>query len=451
MPTLNCSLQGPAHGPVTGPVPTSNSHSNARQVALKILSTSSSTSTKSSSLISSLQSPSDRNLCTNLVQTANRREGQIDDIIQRHAKKRPKKVVLAALKLGIVQMKFLDTPPHAAIYETLEALKTFPSVSKPQVSFVNAVLRSASNSTSPLSPSTSNLSPHISSTLSSDWGSSVMSEVAEVYSLHDGGVTLSCTDVDVVGEMFRTHNVTNEISPLGSVGVKNPGSIKKLPGFDEGLWWVQDSSASLPAILLKNSIERIKKEGETVRVVDVCSAPGGKAMQMGSWGWEVEGVELKEKRAKRMRENIERTRLQNKVTVTVADAKTFQPSLPPLGFLLDAPCTATGTGRKNVDVMRRSEAEGKKMEEELVNTTVGIWENAKHWGSKVCVFSVCSLSVREGESQVDTFLRMGGVEIDRIMPEEVPGFEGSIDEQGRLRIFPSDRGDGFFITRFIFV
>ena len=92
MPTLNCSLQGPAHGPVTGPVPTSNSHSNARQVALKILSTSSSTSTKSSSLISSLQSPSDRNLCTNLVQTANRREGHIDDIIQRHAKKRPKKV-----------------------------------------------------------------------------------------------------------------------------------------------------------------------------------------------------------------------------------------------------------------------------------------------------------------------------------------------------------------------
>lgn len=75
-----------------------------------------------------------------------------------------------------------------------------------------------------------------------------------------------------------------------------------------------------------------------------------------------------------MRENIERTRLQNKVKVTVADAKTFQPSLPPLGFLLDAPCTATGTGRKNVDVMRRSEAEGKKMEEELVNTTVGIWE-----------------------------------------------------------------------------
>ena len=75
-----------------------------------------------------------------------------------------------------------------------------------------------------------------------------------------------------------------------------------------------------------------------------------------------------------MRENIERTRLQNKVKVTVADAKTFQPSLPPLGFLLDTPCTATGTGRKNVDVMRRSEAEGKKMEEELVNTTVGIWE-----------------------------------------------------------------------------
>ena len=56
--------------------------------------------------------------------------------------------------------------------------------------------------------------------------------------------------------------------PTGSVRLTERTSIRDLPGYEDGAWWVQDAAAALPARLLA------PKPGE--RIADLCAAPGGK-------------------------------------------------------------------------------------------------------------------------------------------------------------------------------
>jgi 16S rRNA (cytosine967-C5)-methyltransferase len=60
----------------------------------------------------------------------------------------------------------------------------------------------------------------------------------------------------------------------GHVRLARGSIVEELPGFAEGAWWVQDLAASLPARLLGM--------GEGRRVLDLCAAPGGKALQLAS-------------------------------------------------------------------------------------------------------------------------------------------------------------------------
>ncbi|MEJ0072389.1 MAG: hypothetical protein WDO24_31015 [Pseudomonadota bacterium] len=54
------------------------------------------------------------------------------------------------------------------------------------------------------------------------------------------------------------------------------GEIERLPGFDDGAWWIQDVAAALPARLLGPVAG--------LRVADLCAAPGGKTAQLAAAG-----------------------------------------------------------------------------------------------------------------------------------------------------------------------
>ena len=68
-----------------------------------------------------------------------------------------------------------------------------------------------------------------------------------------------------------------------SLRLKNTGQISALPGFNEGDWWVQDLSASIPVCLFKE----IKGKA----AIDLCAAPGGKTMQLSAAGAYVTAVD----------------------------------------------------------------------------------------------------------------------------------------------------------------
>jgi 16S rRNA (cytosine967-C5)-methyltransferase len=222
----------------------------------------------------------------------------------------------------------------------------------------------------------------------------------------------------------------------GHVRLPRGKAVGELPGFDEGYWWVQDLAASLPARLLGN--------GEGRRALDLCAAPGGKALQLAAAGWQVTALDISDRRLDRLRENLRRTGLAAKIWI--ADALTWEPAEPFDAILLDAPCTATGTCRRHPDVLHRI---GPRQIAEMAELQARLLERAQRWlkPGGVLVYAVCSLEREEGEGRATKvslpLLPITGAELPAGLQPTPEGWlrsdPGMLAGQGGL--------DGFFIAR----
>ena len=217
-------------------------------------------------------------------------------------------------------------------------------------------------------------------------------------------------------------------------------SVTRLPGFDEGGWWIQDLAASLPARMVPASAQR---------VLDACAAPGGKTMQLAAAGHDVTALDRSESRLARLAENLARTGL--KATTVVADAREWTPDAPFDAVLLDAPCSATGTFRRHPEVLYRARPE---IIVQMAAFQAELLLHAANWvrpGGSL-IYAVCSLEPEEGEQQIDAFLRE---RTDYRLQPAVQIVDGvAPDKAGRLRILPGmieDKGglDGFFAAHLV--
>jgi len=239
-----------------------------------------------------------------------------------------------------------------------------------------------------------------------------------------------------------------EILPGGTLRRRTGGRISELPGFDEGLWWVQDVAASLPAKLLRDDAE--------ARVIDLCAAPGGKTMQLADRGPKVTAVDISNQRLSALQDNLARTGLH--ADIVDADATQWRPESPVDAVLLDAPCTATGTIRRHPDIPRRRREADIKSATALQDRLLTAAVNMVAPGGTI-IYSVCSLEPEEGTARVDALLAAGApVTLDPISADDWPELAGltpaAITPAGTLRTLPchwSERGgmDGFFAARLI--
>lgn len=222
----------------------------------------------------------------------------------------------------------------------------------------------------------------------------------------------------------------------GHVRLPRGSSVADLPGYTNGAWWVQDFAASLPARLLG--------PGEGRRALDLCSAPGGKTLQLASAGWQVTALDKSDKRLDRLRENLKRTGLDAKIWI--ADALAWEPAEPFDAILLDAPCTATGTCRRHPDVLHRI---GPRQIAEMAELQSRLLERAQRWLTPggVLVYAVCSLEREEGEDQAaHVTLTPFPITADELLAGLQPTPEGWLrTDPGML----AEAGglDGFFIAR----
>uniref|UniRef100_UPI0013E0696C RsmB/NOP family class I SAM-dependent RNA methyltransferase n=1 Tax=Tsuneonella rigui TaxID=1708790 RepID=UPI0013E0696C len=222
----------------------------------------------------------------------------------------------------------------------------------------------------------------------------------------------------------------------GHVRLPRGSAVERLPGFEEGAWWVQDLAASIPARLLG--------AGEGRRVLDLCAAPGGKTLQLAAAGWQVTSLDKSVKRLDRLVENLDRTGLT--AEVVAADALKWEPSRQYDAILLDAPCTATGTCRRHPDVLHRI---GPRQIAEMADLQAALLARATGWLAPggVLVFATCSLEPEEGEAQAPPVallpLPIGAGEAPAGLEPTAEGWlrthPGLLAEVGGL--------DGFFVAR----
>jgi len=225
-----------------------------------------------------------------------------------------------------------------------------------------------------------------------------------------------------------------------------PSDVTKLPGYDNGQWWIQDIAASLPVKLLGDL------HGKTV--IDLCAAPGGKTLQLANAGAIVTAIDKSEPRLERVSENLARTKLN--ADIIPSDALYYNPEQKVDIVLLDAPCSSTGTIRRHPDIpWTKTETDITGLAILQANMIDHALTLIKPGG--ILLYVVCSLQSDEGEKQIEKCLaRHPDVSRNAFSAEDDPLLKGvfsnAINRHGDLRLTPAMAArhggmDGFFIAR----
>lgn len=386
----------------------------------------------------------DRAFARLLVAMMLRRLGQIDALIA-HCLTTPlpprAAMVHDMLRLGIAQLLFLRTPPHAAVATSVDLAEVRGFLS--HKGLVNAVLRRLSLEGPALvaeqDAARLNTPPWLWRGWSEAYGEGLTRAIAVAH------LKEAPLDITVNGDIEHWREALDAVVlPMGSLRRSAGGAIMSLPGYATGTWWVQDAAAAIPARLFGDLAGQ--------PVIDLCAAPGGKTAQLAAAGGRVTAIDRSPRRAERLNANLARLSLE--VECLVADAVQWRPPEPARFVLLDAPCTATGAIRRHPDVPHLKSADDiarlAAVQERLLAAAV---EMLAPGG--MLVYCTCSLEPQEGVQQVRRLLARGaGVERRPIAPEEIGGLAECLTEDGDLRTLPChlheyDGMDGFYAVRLV--
>ncbi|KNX75781.1 16S rRNA methyltransferase [Pseudomonas sp. 250J] len=216
--------------------------------------------------------------------------------------------------------------------------------------------------------------------------------------------------------------------------------VRGLPGFADGWVSVQDEAAQLSADLLELA------PGQ--RVLDACCAPGGKTCHL----LEAEpglahmvAIDLEAKRLARVRENLDRLKLDAELIACDArDTASWWDGKPFQRILLDAPCSATGVIRRHPDIKLTRQAEDipalAALQGELLDT---LWPTLEVGG--MLLYATCSSLPTENTEVIDAFLARtpGARELD--LATEA----GLRQPHGRQLLAQEGGHDGFYYAKLI--
>ncbi|MBI1258531.1 MAG: MFS transporter [Chloroflexi bacterium] len=381
-----------------------------------------------------------------VVATTLRRLGQLDDFILKASERAelPKPYSLHnLLRMAATQIAFMAVPDYAVV-DTAVRVADECGMSR-QKGFVNAVLRRIAEHHREWAEKQDavrlNTPEWLMKLWIEDYGLRTAAEIAQA-NLSEAPLDITLKDPSKMSHWAQTLEAA--ILPTGSLRLAQGGMVSKLPGFDDGMWWVQDAAASLPAQLFGAVTGRT--------VVDMCAAPGGKTAQLAAMGAHVIALDRSTARLRRLEENMQRLRLEQMVTVETADGAAWHPKEPPEFILLDAPCTATGTVRRHPDVTHLKTPQDM---DRLCEVQARLLDNAVDVlaPNGILIYCTCSLQKAEGERQVDALLaRNNNVRRLPIAPLDVGGMDMLVSEQGDIRVLPfhlATHGgmDGFYVAR----
>lgn len=227
-----------------------------------------------------------------------------------------------------------------------------------------------------------------------------------------------------------------------AVEVQKTDGLRGLTGYSEGAFAVQDVSSMLVV-----EAAGIRK-GDTV--IDVCAAPGGKALhaaaKLAGTG-QVIACDVTEHKTGKIEGNRSRLGMMN-VSVRVRDARVTDETM--IGqadvLLVDVPCSGLGVIGKKQDIKYRVTRESM---EEIVGLQKEIVGNVVQYlkPEGIMMYSTCTMNPAENDEMVEWICREYGMKTEsmaQMMPEELR----EAAEQGYMQLLPGIHdADGFFMAR----
>jgi 16S rRNA (cytosine967-C5)-methyltransferase len=346
----------------------------------------------------------------------------------------------AMLRIGAAQLLLMQTPPHAAVGETVEAANMLRK-SAGFAKLINAVLRKVSHDGAALLAAQApgaDLPAWLFTRWRAAYGDAAAAAIAQALRTE--------APLDVSAKSDPAHwarQLGGVQTPTRSIRLPEGGGVDQLAGFAEGEWWVQDAAAALPARLLGSVRDKA--------VLDLCAAPGGKTLQLAAAGARVTAVDRSTERLERLRENLARTKLD--ATVAARDALSLKIKEPFDAVLLDAPCTSTGTLRRHPDVAWLRRPSDVQTLAELQGRLLAHAATMVKPGGTL-VYAVCSLEPEEGPAIATQALKSSAWMRAPIECGEIEGADEFITPDGDLRTLPSQWSeigglDGFYAVRLV--
>jgi 16S rRNA (cytosine967-C5)-methyltransferase len=390
----------------------------------------------------------DRGWTQELVYGTLRLRGRIDHLLQPHVRRGLGSLdpdVLDILRLGVYQLlEMRSVPVYAAVSQAVELSRT--AGAGRASGLVNGVLQSLVRSgaerarfPAPEQDPVAHLTT---------WGSHPRWLVER---------WLAAFGVEVATRVVELNNERPElyIRPIGLTVAEARAQLAALGVQTEPVPLAPDAlrisgDATVTAALAVPAVVQDPAAGLVVRyadvpagatVLDVCAAPGGKALALAGPAAYVAAADLSHGRLQRVIENTERIGV--RIGCVVADARQ-----PPFGaadvVLVDVPCTGTGTLRRHPDGRWRLGPDDLEalvlLQREILEAVAPLVRPGGF-----LVYSTCSLEREENEDQVEWF---HGRFPQFVMAPTAAVAPELLDARGRLRILPPTLGaDGAFAAR----
>jgi len=230
------------------------------------------------------------------------------------------------------------------------------------------------------------------------------------------------TTTQEITEKFRQADINLEIvADESMVKIKSPRAVAELPGFAEGLFSIQDITASQPLRLLKPQPDWT--------ILDLCAAPGVKTTQLAELTGDkakIIATDIDNERLEKVKENTTRLGLNSVSVIAYQELEQKIAETSPFDcVLLDVPCSNTGVLAKRPEARYRIKP---KIIIELTKTQSELLETATKMikpQGKIC-YSTCSIQRAENGELVRGFLQKNShleLESEKLTLPSAQGFD----------------------------
>ena len=232
------------------------------------------------------------------------------------------------------------------------------------------------------------------------------------------------THTDYINQLEKNNIKYELILDKNYIQINESINVQNLPGFVEGLIYIQDPAAQLAInfLDLKNDL----------KILDLCAAPGGKATHiLERFNVLLDCYDINEERLSLIRDNLNRLGLQANILSQLKTSHQYD------RILIDAPCSGSGVVRRNVDIkiMRRGE-DIKKFQNQQMQLLEQGWSHLKKNGK--LLYITCSIFNDENEDVIRLFLKKHtDVTLEKIY---IPKDFSFVDSQ----LIPNSNHDGLF-------